>query len=47
MSKGYMGNTTMHLDMLGAQDGKGGYNGNLITWRSDSWFVNALKGTSA
>jgi len=46
MSKGYMGNTTMHLDMLGAQDGKGGYSGNLITWRSDLFFVNAFKGTS-
>ena len=46
MSEGYMGNYTMHLDMLGAMDGKGGYNGNLITWRSDSWFVNALKGST-
>jgi hypothetical protein len=44
MSKGYMGNFTMHLDMLGAIDGKGGYNGNRVTWLSDSWFQNALKG---
>jgi hypothetical protein len=46
MSKGYMGNFTMHLDMLGAHDGKGGYSGTFITWRSDSWFVNALKGST-
>jgi hypothetical protein len=62
MSKGYMGNYTMHLDMLGAYAGKAGptgqapddqvvsqgsrYNGNLVTWLSDSWFVNALKGST-
>jgi hypothetical protein len=34
----------MHLDMLGAMDGKGGYNGNRVTWLSDSWFTAALKG---
>jgi hypothetical protein len=44
MSKGYMGNFTMHLDMLGTHDGKGGYNGGLVTWRSDPFFVNAFKG---
>jgi hypothetical protein len=60
MSEGYMGNYTMHLDMLGAYAGKAGptgqapadqvvsqgsrYNGNLVTWLSDSWFQNALKG---
>ena len=44
MSKGYMGNFTMHLDMLGAYDGNGGYTGDLVTWRSDPFFVNAFKG---
>jgi hypothetical protein len=42
MSKGYMGNFTMHLDMLGAYDGNGGYTGDLVTWRSDPFFVNAF-----
>jgi len=46
MSKGYMGNFTMHLDMLGAYIGGGSrsarYNGNLATWRSDSWFNSAF-----
>jgi len=51
MSRGYMGNFTMHLDMLGAYSGEVGptgqgssYNGALVTWRSDPFFVNALKG---
>ena len=38
-----MGNITMHLDMLGAYDGNGGYTGDLVTWRSDPFFVNAFK----
>ena len=47
MSKGYMGNYTMHLDMLGAYVGGSSraiWNGNLSTWLSDSWFEEALKG---
>jgi len=47
MSKNYMGNTTMHLDMLGKHDGKGGYNGEIVTWRSDSWFIDAFTGPTA
>jgi hypothetical protein len=46
ISKNYMGNNTMHLDMLGKHDGKGGYNGEIVAWRSDSWFINALTGSN-
>jgi len=47
MSEAYMGNYTMHLDMLGGQDGEGRYDGTLITWESNAWFTAALKGTSS
>lgn len=44
MSKTYMGNFTMHLDMLGAQNHKGGgYDKKtIVTWKSDPWFVYAM-----
>jgi hypothetical protein len=41
MSKNYMGNNTMHLDMLGAQNHRtSGYDKKtIITWKSDAWFT--------
>ena len=44
MSKNYMGNNTMHLDMLGAQNHRtSGYDKKtIITWKSDAWFVYAM-----
>ena len=44
MSKNYMGNNTMHLDMLGAQNhATSGYDKKtIITWKSDAWFVYAM-----
>ena len=43
MSKDYMGNNTMHLDMLGAIKAGGGYDKKtIITWKSDAWFVYAM-----
>jgi hypothetical protein len=45
MSNGYMGEFTMHVDMLGAYIGGGKYNrSSVVTWRSDQWFINAMKG---
>lgn len=44
MSTDYMGNRTMHLDMLGTHLGNGKYDSTRkVTWKSDSWFTNALK----
>jgi len=46
MSSGYMGAYTMHLDTLGASLGGGKYNrSSVVTWKSDQWFINAMKGT--
>jgi len=44
MSKTYLGNTTMHLDMLGAQNHKtSGYDKKtIVTWKSDAWFTYAM-----
>ena len=43
MSRDYMGNNTMHLDMLGAIKAGGGYDKKtIITWKSDAWFVYAM-----
>ena len=44
MSRDYMGNNTMHLDMLGAQNHRtSGYDKKtIITWKSDAWFVYAM-----
>ena len=44
MSKNYMGNNTMHLDMLGAQNHRtSGYDKKtIITWKSDAWFTYAM-----
>ena len=45
MSRDYMGNFTMHLDMLGAQNhASSGYDKKtIVTWKSDAWFVYAMK----
>ena len=46
MSTGYMGQYTMHLDTLGAGLGGGKYDKKtVVTWKSDQWFINAMKGT--
>jgi hypothetical protein len=46
MSTGYMGQDTMHLDTLGAGLKGGGYDRKtVVTWNSDQWFINAMKGT--
>lgn len=46
MSSGYMGAYTMHLDTLGASIGGGKYNrSSIVTWKSDQWFINAMKGS--
>ena len=46
MSTGYMGQYTMHLDTLGAGLGGGKYDRKtVVTWNSDQWFINAMKGT--
>jgi hypothetical protein len=39
-----MGNNTMHLDMLGAQNHRtSGYDKKtIITWKSDAWFTYAM-----
>jgi hypothetical protein len=44
MSKNYMGNNTMHLDMLGVQNHRtSGYDKKtIITWKSDAWFTYAM-----
>ena len=45
MSRDYMGNFTMHLDMLGAQNhASSGYDKKtIVAWKSDAWFVYAMK----
>ena len=43
MSKDYMGIHTMHLDMLGATEGGSYDKKTIVTWKSDAWFVYAMK----
>ena len=43
MSKKYMGNNTMHLDMLGAFKDGAYDKKTIVTWESDAWFVYAMK----
>jgi hypothetical protein len=43
MSKKYMGNNTMHLDMLGAFKDGAYDKKTIVTWESDAWFTYAMK----
>jgi len=43
MSKNFMGNNTMHLDMLGAFKDGSYDKKTIVTWESDPWFTYALK----